>query len=285
MKNKMKINFGLGIIFILFLISIGGANAISGSFTTPKTNTNITISPYTLNANFTPDIGFYIANVTFRYSTDDTSYTLINATVSNSSTGQTAFNTSWDWSAIANGAYYINATAIEDNATNITGAENTTSVQVNTVGLDNTPPTINTVTYTNSIQVGKSQIFTVNSSDIGFINGVATCNINIINNGVTQASTISLSHVSLNKFTGSTTVGQGLMEFTVTCTDNHNFVTISPMYKYATFQIGRSNYHQTYSTVTQTPQNNNRGAINHNNIIEEIFGNIWYTIKHIISMF
>lgn len=285
MKNKMKINFGLGIIFILFLISIGGANAISGSFTTPITNTNITKASFTLNANFTPDNGFYIGNVTFSYnvSVGGTSYTTI-ATVSNSSTGQTAFNTSWNWSAkaVPNGAYYINATATEYNTTNITGAENTTSVQVNTIGLDNTPPTINTVTYTNSIQVGKSQIFNINSSDTGFPNGVATCNINIINNGVTQASTLSLSHVSLNKFTGSTTVGQGLMEFTVTCTDNHKFVTTSPMYKYATFQIGRSNYHP--QTTTQRPTNNRR-AINHNNIIEEIFGNIWYTIKHIISMF
>jgi len=67
----------MAVILIFVIFGIGQVNAATCSFNAPASNANITSSPYTLNITCLPSSSDgSIYNVTFRYSTDGSSYKL-----------------------------------------------------------------------------------------------------------------------------------------------------------------------------------------------------------------
>ncbi len=216
------------LIFMLILLLFPSVNAATCSFNAPTANENITTSPYTLNINCLPSNGDgAIYNVTFRYSSDGSTYTTI-ATVQNTTDNQTTFTYSWDWSSVADGTYYINATGYEYNVSS--GALlSTGSAQVSGVGLDDTPPTISKITYTNTVDSDAAQTITIKASDTGFSDGVQTCRINLLlENRIVTASD---KGVDLFKYTFTPSIA-GINTFKVTCTDYHGWSTTTKKYQF-----------------------------------------------------
>ena len=156
------------------------------------------------------------------HSSDGTTYTTI-ATVQNSTSNQTIFTYSWDWSAITNGRYYINATGYEYNITS--GALlGTGSDQKANVGLDDTAPTVTISTYPDAVRYGKA--FTINGtcSDTGFPNDECTCTF-YEESGFDKAGGDSMT-VSGNSISYSfTPTRKGHRKWWVTCSDAHGFST------------------------------------------------------------
>ena len=236
----MRWAFSAALMLIVALLLATNVNAATCSFNAPSADwVNITTSPYTLNITCTPaNADGAIYNVTFRYSSDGTTYTTI-ATVQNSTSDQRTFTYSWDWSSVSDGPYYINATGYEYNVTD-GSLLGTGSDQKANIGLDDTPPTVGTPSYTDPIVATDTQTITVTASDTGFTDGVTSCILEVLNNGMVNAQNYTMTDAGTDSFTVSISpAGSGLMKFKVFCTDAHGWNTETSTYTYDTYLTGR----------------------------------------------
>ena len=123
----------LGLFLVLFAV---GVNAFTVTLNTPATNEDsVSGTAYVLNAT-TADVSVY--NCTFyakSTSTANSTYGLLNATVTNTSSGQTEFTTNWDTTSVEDSNdYSFNATCY--NEIGDIGVDTNTGIEI-----DNTVPT------------------------------------------------------------------------------------------------------------------------------------------------
>lgn len=227
LTNKKRGMLYGAFVVIFSLLLINTVNAATCSFNAPSGNgVNITTSPYTLNVTCTAtNTDGAIYNVTFYYSSDGSTYTTI-ATVQNTTADQSIFTYSWDWSSIADGPYYLNATGYEYNVTDGSLLD-TAKVQLSNIGLDDTAPSISKVDFSGRVSKGSTLKITITASDTGFTDGVQTCTINLME----ENKVVTATDAGTDRFTYTfqPTIA-GINPFKVTCTDYHGFSTTSKKY-------------------------------------------------------
>lgn len=203
-------------ILVMYLMILGTVFAATATLNTPADNYNITTSPYTLNVTLS-DItsGTAAYNCTFYYETDGT-YTII-ATVQNDTNDDTEFTYSWTWTSVADGLYDINATCYIYNVSS--GALYETVSDENTnIALDDTAPSISSVTYTNKFSTTNITISDISASDTGFTDGVWYCEVQFY-----PSTTVNATDAGTDKFNLSYAVSKGRNKFRVRCCDKHGW--------------------------------------------------------------